>query len=258
MEIKPRIFHGKVMHKRIFPKVNSFNYNMYYLAFPLSKLEELEVPIDKFASLSFYHKDHGYRDGSSPEDWAKTLLRDNEIKFEGDIILVTLPRILGYVFNPVSFYFCFEKGMKLKTVICEVNNTFKETHTYICAKENNSYITSNDLLEGEKIFHVSPFLERKGRYKFRFDYSHKKLGIWIDFYDGNGDKKLITSMIGKFEELNKKSLRKAFWNYPFVTMKTIFLIHWQALQLVFKRIKYISKPNQLDKKTSRTHNLTKI
>lgn len=258
MEIKSQLFHSKVMHKRLFPKVNSFTYNMYYLAFPLSKLDELEIPKNKFSFLSFYEKDHGDKDGSSLKLWANNLLRESSIEHDGEIILVTIPRVIGYVFNPVSFYFCFDKPNNLKAVICEVNNTFGETHTYICAKDNGDNIDSNEWLESEKLFHVSPFLEREGKYKFRFDYNKDKLGIWIDFYDKNGEKKLITSMVGKFEELNKSNLRKAFWNYPLITFKTILLIHWQAIKLVFKKIKYVSKPQQLDKKTSTTKNLTKI
>lgn len=257
MEVTPKLFFPKVMHKRLFPKVNSFTYNMYYLAFPLSRIDELDIAKNKFSYLSFYEKDHGARDGSSIDKWVRGLLEENQIKFEGEVVLITLPRILGYVFNPVSFYFCLDENCLLRAVICEVNNTFGETHTYICAKENGEEIGSNDFLESKKLFHVSPFLEREGKYKFRFNYSPEKLGIWIDLYDKNGNKKLITSMVGKFEELNRNSLRKAFWSYPLITLKTIFLIHWQALKLVFRFIDIILKP-VVAKNTPKTNDKIKL
>lgn len=240
------------MHKRLFPRVNAFTYNMYYLAFPLSKINELNIPLNKFSLLSFYEKDHGYKDGSSIEKWARDILNEHKIDNIEEIFLVTLPRVMGYVFNPVSFYFCLDKQEKVKAVICEVNNTFSETHTYVCVKENREELKSSQWLQAEKLFHVSPFLEREGHYKFRFDYQKDKLGIWINMYDANGDKKLITSLTGKYEDMTKANIRKAFWRYPLITFKTIFLIHLQAVKLVFKKIRYIRKPKQIDKKLSST------
>lgn len=250
MEVKPQLFLSKVMHKRFFPKENAFNYNMYYLALPLSQINNLDIKLNKGGLLSFHEKDHGFKDGRSIEEWVKNILKENSLKINGEIILITLPRVLGYVFNPVSFYFCFDENQQLKAVISEVNNTFGETHIYICVKENNENINHDEWLEAEKIFHVSPFLERAGKYKFRFNYKADKLGIWIDFFDENGNKKLITSLLGEFQEMNSKSLSKAFWGYPLITFKTIILIHWQALKLAFKKVKYIVKPEQLDKKIS--------
>lgn len=258
MEIKPQLFLSKVMHKRLFPRVNSFVYNMYYLSFPLSQIDKINIPLNKFSFLSFYEKDYGYKDGSPIEKWARDRLQEYGVKGVEEIILITLPRVLGYVFNPVSFYFCISKEQELKAVICEVNNTFGETHIYICANGNNQSITADEWLQADKLFHVSPFLERAGHYKFRFDYKKDKLGIWIDFYDAEGNKKLITSLVGKFEDITKQNLRKAFWKYPLITFKTIVLIHLQAIKLVFKKIKYISKPEQQKDKASSTQNLQKF
>jgi len=248
-----KILNAKVMHKRFFEKENSFNYNVFYLAFNLdnvSKLPDL-LPYNKFGALSFYDKDHGFKDGGNIKNWAVKTLEENNINpINFDIELITFPRVLGYVFNPVSFYFCHDKStQKLISVICEVNNTFGETHSYICYN-NGSGITSETIIEADKIFHVSPFLEREGSYKFRFDYGLEKLGIWIDFYDASGNKKLITSVMGNFEELTKQNLRKAFWQHKLITFKTIFLIHFQALKIIAKGIKYISKPLQLKRKIS--------
>jgi DUF1365 family protein len=163
-----------------------------------------------------------------------------------------MPRIFGYVFNPVSFWYCFDKSAVLRAVICEVNNTFGETHSYICAHEDQREITQDDILTGQKAFHVSPFLEREGNYKFRFALKNNKMGAWIDFFDASYKKKLLTSLNGKFEALNKTNSSKAFWRYPLVTLKAIYLIHWQAVKLFFKGTEYVPKPLQLKNKATRT------
>ena len=238
-----QLYHTKVMHKRLFPAVHAFNYSMYYLALPLSNLTEVKLGW----ALKFHQKDHGAHTEAGLYQWAKSLAPKG---FEGEIILITLPRIFGYVFNPVSFYLCLDAEQNLRHVIAEVNNTFGETHIYVCQNlEQGTEVTT------EKLFHVSPFLEREGSYKFRFNYTPENLGIWIDYYDAAGNKKLITSMLGKFEPLTQKSLRAAFWKYPLITFKTIALIHYHALRLVMKKIKYIVKPPQKEIKISIAKNM---
>lgn len=117
-------------------------------------------------------------------DWAYKILKsENIISVNGEIVLVTLPRVFGYVFNPVSFWFCLDEKQNLRAVICEVNNTFGETHTYICAHKDERPIAPEDILEGKKVFHVSPFMEREGHYRFRFYYNEDKMHTRIDYYD---------------------------------------------------------------------------
>lgn len=261
MEIKPQIFLSKVMHKRFFPKENAFNYSVYYLVLPLAEIYNKKISqlkINKFSLISFYEKDHGKKDGSDIYKWLVGLLQQEGVSLQKpDVMLVCLPRIIGYAFNPVSFYFCFDDNKKLKAVVSEVNNTFGETHNYICAKKDGSEITSIDVMEAEKVFHVSPFLRREGKYQFRFDYREDKLGVWIDYFDAEGNRELITSLIGNFQPLTKTNLIKAFWTHPLVTFKTIFLIHYQAVKLMFKKVKYINKPVQKDIKVTTSSNLTK-
>jgi len=259
MGIEPQLFFGKVMHGRLFPKHNNFTYGIYYLAFPLSKIKNLPIGYNRFAPLSFYDRDHGHCDGSDLENWARSILADYNIKeADGDIKLVCMPRVLGYVFNPVSFWLCHDKQGSLRAVLCEVHNTFGERHTYLCAHEDHSPITHVDLLKGEKLFHVSPLLKREGHYTYRFDVRDHKFAVWIDLFDGEGKKQLVTSLAGTFEAMNARSLRKAFWRYPLVTFKAIILIHWQALKLLAKGIKYISRPAQKPERISATGNLTKM
>lgn len=255
----PSILFGNVMHARFFPKKNKFRYQIYYLSLPLSKLDEAPIACNRFAPLSFYDKDHGECDGSALEPWARNILNDHDIdRANGEITLICLPRVFGYVFNPVSFWLCHDLEGNLRAVICEVHNTFGERHSYLCAYPDQRIIHEKCVLEGKKLFHVSPFLEREGHYTFRFDTRDDGFGAWIDFYDAKGHKKLITSLIGYTEAMNRKTLRKAFWAYPLITLKAIILIHWQALKIIMKGIKYIPKPLQNKEKISTTNKITKM
>ena len=173
-------------------------------------------------------------------------------------MLITMPRVLGYVFNPVSFFMCMDEKRQLRAVICEVHNTFGEQHNYICARADHAPIAPDEWLQADKIFHVSPFLPRDGHYKFRFVFAENGLGIWIDYYDAKNNKQLLTSLSGKFVALEAASLRKVFWFYPLVTIKVIGLIHWQAVKLISKGIKYIGKPLQLIEKISATRGNGKL
>ncbi len=258
MGVEPQIFFGKVAHGRLFPKRNSFSYNIYYLSLPLSNIKKIPIAYNKFSPLSFYDRDHGACDGSDLEKWARSILSKYEIKeADGEIKLICMPRVFGYTFNPVSFWLCHDREGNLRAVICEVHNTFGERHTYLCVHDDQRPISHDDVLTGDKIFHVSPFLEREGYYAYRFDVRDNKFSVWIDFYDAEGKKQLVTSLIGKFEGMNKATLRKAFWRYPLITFKAIALIHWQALRLVMKGIKYLLKPAQNKQRVSVTNNLTK-
>ncbi len=253
MEIIPQLFTARVMHKRLFPKVNQFTYGIYYLALPLSKLSDTELkkslPINRSGLLSFRTRDYGPRkNNSSPQDlenWIREILASRNLDAEiKNIVLISMPRVLGYGFNPVSFWMCFDTENKLRAILCEVNNTFGETHSYLCVNKDLSPIKEDDWLTSEKLFHVSPFIAREGSYKFRFSLNQDKLAIWINYHDENDNKQLVTSLIGSLAPLTKKSLRNAFWKHPLVTLKTIALIHWQALKLFSKGIKYNDKPEQ--------------
>lgn len=252
MDLTPQIYTAKVMHKRLFPKVNQFTYGVYYVALPLPA-----TPLPS-RLLSFHNKDHGTCDGSDVGAWARTLLKTYDLDAQvKSIMLITMPRVLGYVFNPVSFFMCLDKDKQLSAVICEVHNTFGEQHSYLCARADHAPISGDEWLEADKLFHVSPFLPRNGHYKFRFALTENQLGIWIDYYDTESKKQLLTSLTGKFTTLDSRSLNRVFLSHPLVTLKVIMLIHWQAAKLFSKGIRYIVKPLQLISKLTATQNLTK-
>lgn len=249
---RAKLLMGKVMHKRLLPKTHAFQYGIYYLALPLSSLTNMPFAYNRFGIQSFYDKDHGPRDGSSLENWARNILADHRVEADGEIVLICMPRVLGYVFNPVSFWLCHDKSGEIKAVLCEVHNTFGEQHTYICAHKDHRSITGISPLFAEKVFHVSPFLNREGQYEFKFDINDDHFNVVINFHNRTGHKQVITSLTGHLQALDKQSLRYAFWRYPLVTVKAIAMIHWHALKLVLKRIKYIPKPKQKQQKISTT------
>ncbi len=241
----PTILSTKVMHKRTRPRENAFVYDVYYLCVPDNKMGVLDkgmISRNRFGLLSYYDRDHGLRDGSDAMQWARGLLQqcnlDNGI---ASIIVIAMPRTLGFVFNPVSFWMCLAENGELKVVIAEVNNTFGEAHSYVLAHADGSFIGADDWLEADKNFHVSPFLAVEGSYRFRFAMK-ATLGIWIDYLGPDGEPTLLTSMACKPEPFTQINLIKHALRTPMVSLKALILIHWQAIKLMIKKITYHRKP----------------
>jgi DUF1365 family protein len=257
MDITPQLFRAEVMHKRLFPKVNRFRYSVYYVCLPLP-VSGNDYGLQSKGLISFLPNDHGPRDGSNLYEWAQDILKENGMESMQHIMLLAMPRILGYAFNPISMWFCLDSQYQPRAVICEVNNTFGESHSYLCAGLNGEVLTQDDVMVAEKQFHVSPFLPRGGRYSFRFAIKKEKLAVWIDYYDAENHLQLMTTLRGELEPLTRSSLRLAFWTHPLVTLKTISLIHWQALKLFAKGIRYIVKPQQKQERISVAHHVTKM
>ncbi|MBM3617304.1 MAG: DUF1365 domain-containing protein, partial [Alphaproteobacteria bacterium] len=140
--LNPAIITAKVMHKRLFPKVNQFTYGVYYLALPLSRLDNLPLP----PVAAFRLKDHGARDGSDLKTWIDDILREKGIEADGERVLIAMPRVLGYGFNPVSFWLCLDRQNHIRAMLYEVNNTFGETHSYLCSHADGRPIKSDDVL----------------------------------------------------------------------------------------------------------------
>ena len=259
MDITPRLLTGHVMHKRFFPKENGFTYGIYYIAVPLSKIHALDhgwrFGVNRFALSGFYEKDHGPRDGSSLETWMRHILAERNIAVDGEIILLCMPRVLHHVFNPVSFWLCHDAAGKLVAVLYEVNNTFGETHSYLCSAPDG--ITGNTWLNAEKVFHVSPFLPREGSYQFRITQNDDKFGVWINYHAGDGRLQLATALTGVFAPWSADSLHKVYWRYPLVSLIALIRIHWHAVRLLLKGVRYIKKPIQNKDRLS-TNDITKM
>ena len=194
---------------------------------------------------SFWKRDHGDREDNNLFDWLNQQLSEAGFKYPvSHVLLVCMPRVLGYVFNPVSFWLCLDDEGDVRAVLCEVNNTFGEKHSYLCAHPDHRKITSHDWFKADKTFHVSPFLERNGHYEFQFKLQEDFFGVWINYFNQQGEKNLVTSIVGHTSPLTRMSNLKAFIMHPLVTLKAMSLIHWQALKLLLKGINFIKKPLQ--------------
>ena len=241
--ISSSIYNGNVIHKRFKPKKHFFKYKVFSLFLDLSELKELHnnlnfFSLNKFNLISFYEKDHGERDGSSILDWVKNNLRSNNISTDNiKVKLLCYPRILGYVFNPLSIFFVYDNDENLISILYEVKNTFGEQHTYVFKIEGENKLIQNNC---SKKFHVSPFIEMDCNYFFRILNPGDKLSVIIDQYDQEG-KILFASQDGVRSDLTNKNLMNSYLKHPLMTFKIISAIHFEAFKLLIKGIKFVKK-----------------
>ncbi len=241
--INSYIYNGKVIHKRFKPKEHFFKYKVFSLFIDLSELNQLNdklkfFSLNRFNLISFFEKDHGDRDGSSLMEWVKNNLSNNRISTENiSVKLLCYPRILGYVFNPLSIFFVYDKNENLISILYEVKNTFGEQHTYVFKVEGDNKLIQNNC---SKKFHVSPFIEMDCNYFFKILYPGEKLSVVIDQYDQEG-KILFASQDGERCELTSKNLMKSYLKHPLMTFKIISAIHFEAFKLWIKGIRFIKK-----------------
>lgn len=240
------VVNAVVVHRRLRPRVNAFRYRVAYLCLDLDQLERAQrrwLKIDRSALVSFRRSDHGPRDGSELRPWLKGILDKHGLSVfcDGGVTLMTMPRLLGYVFNPVSFWFCRDRAGALRAVLCEVNNTFGEMHCYLVHRDDGSSLEPDVWLDGRKAFHVSPFLPVGGRYRFRFRLDAEHAHVDVNYHDDEG-LMLATSVSGRLEPLSDTAVRRRFLANPTMTLAVIAHIHWQALHLWRKRARLHPKP----------------
>ena len=237
------IYSGFVTHERFKPKKHFFSYKTFSLLIDLNEIEDIEKKIkffsyNKFNILSFYNLDHGNRDGSSLIKWVKNTLKKSKLNFKiGKIKLLCYPRFFGYVFNPLSVFYCYDINFKLKAILYEVKNTFNEQHTYIFRCSTSSNLI---LHKCNKKFYVSPLIEMETFYNFRLLKPGKKLNVLIKQNDKKG-LLLIARQTGKRLNLSSKNLFFEFLKHPFMSFKVILAIHFEAFRLWSKGIKHVKK-----------------
>jgi DUF1365 family protein len=244
-----KFFQAKVFHKRLIPK-NVFCYKAGYITLPLIKdcTKPRFFSINKTNIFSFYDKDHGERNGKSTLDWVYKKLNEVGVKASEvrEVILLTHPRCFGFVFNPVSFYFCLDAKLQPIVIIAEVNNTFSQTHSYIIHEKDLSHIVQNKIYTTKKEFFVSPFFKVEGHYEFNFSYSEEKIAIFINYFK-DGSLAFETSLVGKIVEFTSCNALP----YVLTTFKTVILISFQAIILKFiKKLQFRKPPIQTHNKTT--------
>lgn len=243
--MNPELCLGQVMHRRLRPVVNAFVYPVFYCRLPLSRLEETAnavFSLNRWNLLSLSFSDHGARDGSHPLPWIRDLLaRQGLVEADGEIVLQCFPRVLGFVFNPVSFWLAHDRAGGLRAVLAEVSNTFGERHSYLLHHADRRVIGDGDILSAVKVFHVSPFLPLVGGYRFRFAESGSVRRVNIDYGDADGDL-LLTAISGRPQAWRTGTLLAALVRMPLLTFGVIARIHWQALKLWRKGVPFFKKP----------------
>lgn len=237
-----KIYNGKVIHIRFKPKRHHFKYSIFSLLIDLDEINELDKNLklfsyNKFNLISFFDKDHGNRDGNEIKEWVKKNLIKKNIKFKKiRVEILCYPRILGYVFNPLSVLYIYNEYNELISIFYEVKNTFGEQHTYIFETRNKSLIKN----KCNKKFYVSPFIEMDCEYNFSVSKPGNTISVIINQNDKEG-RLLYASQDGNAQDLNNKNLIFNYLKHPLMTFKVIVAIHYEAFKLWLKKVKLIKK-----------------
>ena len=243
---------GQVRHTRLRPTRHVFAYPSYFLMLPMRRLQAeaategatTDLAMNRRAPLSFYDADHG--DGRGPAEggalaWITELLQQEGVQqADGEIWLQTFPRVWGYTFKPVSFWYCHQADGQLAAIVAEVHNTFGERHCYLLDAPRYGHT-----LQASKVFHVSPFCNVEGQYRFRFmrtvHQGQERVVARVDHDDDTGPL-IETSWSGSLQPATSMALRQALWRYPLMTWGVVLRIHWQAFLLWRKKVPFWRKP----------------
>ncbi|GAA0742304.1 DUF1365 domain-containing protein [Ideonella azotifigens] len=271
---------GEVRHQRLRPVAHGFAYPSFFLLLPMRTLRRqpcTALPRNRFGLIAFHDRDHG-DGGADSLAWVEGLLAREGLlaQADGEVWLHCLPRVLGYAFKPVSFWYAHSAGGALVAVVAEVHNTFGERHCYVlhgepCERPQGRAAPSpppegvketwggpafpcdtlpwGRELQARKQLHVSPFCEVTGGYRFRFlrndlgprPAAQPRTVVRIEHDDADG-LLLRTSVSGALQPLTRAALLAVFCRMPLLTLGVTARIHWQALLLWRKRVPFFRKP----------------
>ena len=253
-EAEHSLYFGRVMHHRLRPFRHRFTYRVFSIWLDIDRIADAASRLrlfshNRFNLFSFHDKDHGRRDGAPLRPWVEDLLARNGIELAGGrISILCYPRILGYVFNPLSVFFCHDADGQLRAIVYEVKNTFGDQHCYVLPLSvgaNQSQVRQSCT----KRFYVSPFIGMQADYRFLIRPPADDLSIVIRQSVPEGAQ-LIAALTGRRVCLRDAILLKAFCQYPLMTIKIISAIHWEALWIWLKGAKYYGRPPAPDREAS--------
>lgn len=244
------------MHNRMLPKKHRFHYNVFMFCIDIDNIDSdfkklSLVSRNRFNLFSFYDKDHLENPVTSDKEQVTSVREELNIYLKKNgveelpekILLITNLRLLGYVFNPVSFYFCYDENEQPICAVAEVQNTFKEMKLFFLGKE--TFDGKQFHLRTKKYFYVSPFIDHDAEFDFNLELPTDKMNIRIDDYK-NDERFFISTLTGKKKTLTSGKLLGYFFRFPFITLQIIFLIHWNAMFLWFKKFHYHRKAEHKD------------
>jgi DUF1365 family protein len=247
VEEPARLYPGKVMHARLMPFGHRFTYRVFSLLIDLDRLGEANAlsrlfSVNRRNLVSFHEADHidGKSDASGLRAYAESLVEGAGLPRPARIQLLAYPRILGYVFNPLSVYYCYGRNGDLAALIYEVRNTFGERHTYVCPVEPGQTSEAGIRQERTKIFYVSPFIDLGARYHFRMLPPGDTVRLRILETEG-GQPLLSATFAGDARPLKTTVLASLLARLPLMTLKVVAGIHWEALKLWLKGAKFHSR-----------------
>jgi uncharacterized protein len=241
------LYRGEVMHARLRPVGHRFVYRVFSLLVDLDRLGAADrrsalFSVGRFNLVSFHEADHGPCTGASLRRHIDALLAPCGIDVRGGrVLLLCYPRILGYVFNPLSVYYAYDRADALRAVVYEVRNTFGEVHTYVAPVEPGALTEAGLRQERDKLFYVSPFLDMAMRYHFRLLPPGDAVRVRILETDADGPI-LSATFSGRRADLTTATLARACVALPLMTLKVIAGIHWEALKLWLKGVKLSPRP----------------
>lgn len=244
------LYAGTVVHQRLRPRRHRLRYQVFSLLLDLDGLDNLVARLklfsrNRFNLFSFHDRDYGAGTAEPLRSQVERHLLAAGIDLDGGAVrLLTMPRLLGYAFNPISVYFCYHRLGVLAAIIYEVNNTFGERHSYVIpvtgsAAKSNATLAIRQ--ECPKCFYVSPFLDMELTYAFRIVPPGPRLELSITGRDAEGPI-IFASLRAQRAEISDAGLALAFGTYPLLTLKVIAGIHWEALLLWFKGVRLRRRP----------------
>ena len=241
--IGPSVVKARVSHARRVPVKNRFAYDMDYLLLDEAALDAGSPKLFSYGRpnvVSLHPSDHGVASLNGIEG-VRSLAKEAGVEGADHVLLLTHPRYWGFTFNPVSFWFLLSRAGRLRAVLAEVHNTFGERHGYLCTSESGADIGPESTSVSAKRFHVSPFFDIEGRYRFRFRLEEDRVAVRIVYDDGAGGG-LTTSIAGARRPFTDRELARALLRRPFGAARALALIHYQALRLYFKGVRYRKRP----------------
>jgi DUF1365 family protein len=241
---EPRLYSGDVMHMRLQPFGHKFRYRVTTLLLDVDRLAQTDrslrlLSVDRFNLFTFRSADHGPRDGGPLRPWVEAQLAEAGLPVPARILLLSMPRLLGHAFNPLSVFWCYDADGRLESVIYEVKNTFGDQFPYALPATPDPDGAVRH--EQEKEFFVSPFIPMDQTYRFTIRPPGERLCIRIKQADANGDY-LIATQNGVAQPLTDRALASLALRTPWAMLKVMLAIHWQALRLWLKGARFLGHP----------------